>query len=487
MNQTSPGFRAADELSLRAARSAGEVMPGMQTRVLVALALVLGAIGFGVVSAVFRVLDGDVWARLAVGRMGQVPRVDDWAFTPTLPRWMDHEWGAGWIFYAVYARWGFRGLMVLKIGAALATVGAALAAARRNGSEWAVVLALAMPCAWAILPGFVPVVRSHVFTYVLFALTLWCLPHRAWWVPALMVPWVNVHAGFAVGLVAMAVHTLPVAHRRRVGLALGAALVATLVNPYGWRFWTYLVPAWLHRRPDISEWGRMPVDLTGPYGGFWVLAAIVGVAVAAGWRRRPDRDPVGLCLLALTALAAVWHRRHAPFFGIAALVYAGPWLQAAWPRWRLGWVTAGYATVALGVVAWLGPYARWEPVAPASFYPVEAVDYLERVGARGNIAVPFRWGSYVSWRLYPRMRVSMDGRYETVFPEATFEMNRDFFYRNGEDWDRLVRDYPVDYVLLERRTARVTAMDLLERGFVRVWEDGSASLWWRPATRPPGS
>ncbi|MDW8344369.1 MAG: hypothetical protein RMM51_07740, partial [Verrucomicrobiae bacterium] len=308
-----------------------------------------------------------------------------------------------------------------------------------------------------------------------------------WVVPVMMVPWVNMHGGFAVGLVALAVHLLPVAQRKPVGWALAAALGATLINPYGLRFWTYLVPAWLHRRADIPEWGRMPLEITGPYGGFWVLAALVAVVLVAGWRKASARDPVGLVMLAVTAVGAFWHRRHAPFFAIAALTYAGPWLQVAWGRLRLGWVAGAYAVVTAMVLGWLGPVATWEPVAPPTFYPVQAVDYLERVGARGNIAVPFRWGSYVSWRLYPKMRVSMDGRYETVFPESTFEMNRDFFYRNGPEWDRLVRRYRVDYVLVERRAARVTPLDLIERGFVQVWEDETATVWARSPTLPPGS
>lgn len=459
----------------------------MRERVLVGLTVALGAVSFALVLAVFRVLDGDVWARLAVGRMGQVPRVDDWAFTPKLPRWTDHEWGAGWIFYAVYERLGFRGLMLLKIAAALGTMAVAMAAARRRGVAWPVVLALALPCAWTLLPGFVPVVRSHVFTYLFFAVTLWCLPRWPWVVVLMMVPWVNLHGGFAVGLVALVVHMIPASHRKPVGVALAAALAVTLINPYGWRFWAYLIPAWLHRRPDIPEWRQMPLDLTGPYGGFWVLLLVTAAVVATGWKKLPARDPVGLTLMMLTAAAAWMHRRHAPFFAITALVYAGSWWQCAWPRWRLEWVTGAYAAVAGAVVGWLGPLATWEPVAPPTFYPVRAVDYLERIDARGNIAVPFRWGSYVSWRLYPQMRVSMDGRYETVFPESTFEMNRDFFYRNGPEWDRLVREHRVDYVLLERRAARVTPLDLLERGFVMVWEDETATVWARSPTPPPGS
>ena len=38
-----------------------------------------------------------------------------------------------------------------------------------------VVLLLLLPCALCLLPGYVVVIRSHAFTYLLFALTLLCL------------------------------------------------------------------------------------------------------------------------------------------------------------------------------------------------------------------------------------------------------------------------------------------------------------------------
>ncbi len=35
-------------------------------------------------------------------------------------------------------------------------------------------------------------------------------------------------------------------------------------------------------------------------------------------------------------------------------------------------------------------------------------------------SVPFNFGSYASWRLYPACRVAVDGRYETVYLDSTF-------------------------------------------------------------------
>ncbi len=90
--------------------------------------------------------------------------------------------------------------------------------------------------------------------------------------------------------------------------------------------------------------------------------------------------------------------------------------------------------------------------------------------------MPFRWGSYASWRLAPRIKVSMDGRYEETYPDATFEMNRAFFYKTGTGWDRLVRQYHVDFIILERQTTQLSPADLQERGYEVIRADDTSVL-----------
>ena len=450
---------------------------------------VVGLLTFGIVLAYHRIVDGDLWARLAAGAAflhnGHVLRHDVFAFTPTLPEWIDHEWGAGVIFFALLQWFGPTSLMLFKIGTAIAALAACLAAARVSGTRPSVVLLLAIPCAVAILPGFVPVVRSHALTYLFFAVALWCLEMMrdgrrlpALAVVALMLAWTNVHGGFVVGLVAIAVYAAWL--RTRAALAtLLAALAVTCVNPYGLSYWTYLVPAWLHPRADIGEWGRMPVWGFDPYFGFRLLFVVVVCAIALGWKRRTW---VGLTILALTAVAGCLHRRHAPFFGLAALVYIGPYID----RWRLRIeaVAAAYVVIAAAVAWRFLPNAAVEPAVPASFYPVRAVDVLEAANAEGNLAVPFRWGSYALWRLYPQIHVSIDGRYEETYPDATFEMNHAFFYREGSDWDRLLRNRHVDFIVVELRATRVTLDDLRARSFDLVWSDGASALLARSELAP---
>lgn len=455
----------------------------------VAISLFLGAFAFAIVLAYHHVIDGDLWARLAVGahvwKTGAVMRHDVFAFTPTLPQWIDHEWGAGVVFFTMLNLFGPASLMILKIGVALAALGMCIAAVRASGTTWRVVLFLAVPCALTVLPGYVPVVRSQVFTYLCFAVMLWLLEllrgGRSWpsiAIAGLMLVWANVHGGFIVGLVAIAVYAAWLKTRTALATLL-TALAVTCVNPYGLSYWTYLVPAWLHPRADIAEWGRMPLWGFDPYIGFRLLFVIVLGAMAGGWKRRTG---IGLTMLALTAVAGCLHRRHAPFFGLATLVYVGPYFGEK--RLRVEAIVAVYGVIAT-VVAWrFLPQATLEPAVPATFYPVRAVDILEDAHAEGNLAVPFRWGSYAAWRLAPEIKVSMDGRYEETYPDETFEMNHALFYRDGANWDELLRRYRVDFIIVDLRVTRLQPDDLLSHGYEAVWSDETAALLARRETTP---
>jgi hypothetical protein len=200
------------------------------------------------------------------------------------------------------------------------------------------------------------------------------------------------------------------------------------------------------------------------------------------WRRTEKKSRPGLALLALTA-ALAWHsRRHAPFFGVAALAFAGPFLQTALAdlaaclprRLRAAFKPALAATMLLGAVAIFVavdflPNASFVLLAPVGHDPVREADILSIAQAKGNLATPFGWGSYCSWRLYPRIKISMDGRYDSAFPESTFELNDDFYGKRGPDWDRLIRDYQVDYVILEFTQERLRPEDLLDHGYVLIW------------------
>lgn len=80
-------------------------------------------------------------------------------------------------------------------------------------------------------------------------------------------------------------------------------------------------------------------------------------------------------------------------------------------------------------------------------YPVAAVQALRRAGIHANLLVPLDWGEYVLWFLAPDVKVSLDGRFATVFPDQLVIDNFAVF-TGAVSWQRMIDDYPTDAALL---------------------------------------
>lgn len=462
-------------------------------RSLRALTLGLGVLSFTAVLAAYHITDGDLWAKLAIGAQvwlrGEVPEHDQFAFTPTLPTYVDHEWGSGLIFFSALKLFGPAGLMLLKLALAFGALFSAIGAARRLGTNWNALLILAIPAAACLIPGYGPVIRSHTFTYCLFGLTLFCLESiraekkfAAFLLPVVMLIWTNVHGGCVAGLGTIGVYTgIAMLQRKQFKTMLFSAIACfavTLINPHGAKFWTVLLPAVLHPRTHITEWQPLPLFGNDPFLAFRILFVAVVIIVALGWRRTEKRSWAGLAMLALTAFLGWRSRRHAPFFAVTTLAFVAPFLESVCaslveklrskikPSVALA---AVYGLLAIYVSTQFLPRASFEILSPVGHDPVREMDILSLAKAKGNLATPFGWGSYCAWRLYPDVKISMDGRYEAVFSESSFELNDNFYNKIGPNWDRLIKEYPVDYVLLEYHLDRLRPEDLLDRGYVLIW------------------
>jgi hypothetical protein len=455
-----------------------------QSRFLQGLIILLGVFALAVVLCFHNITDGDLWAKLAIGSWlwdtGEILRHDVFAFTPTLPKYIDHEWGAGVVFFTLLKWFGPSSLVLLRIVLAVALLGLAFIAAKRNQCDENVLLLLALPAGACLLTGYIPVVRSHAFTFFLFAAAVFCLEEwrrGAKWpaaiLPVIILLWANLHGGFVVGLGAIFVYAAAsVILRDRAPLAIimvAACAAVTLINPYGLDFWRYLIPALLHPRLRIQEWRPLPLLAWDDFWGFRLLFVLTLLALVVGWKRVEKKNWPGLIVLATMAFMGWRSRRHGPFLAAAALAYAGPYFEVLWRRrFNLLPVTGIiYASVAIWVAIRFLPDASIYPISPIGEDPVREVDILARAGARGKAATPFAWGSYVSWRLYPNVKISMDGRYETTYPESTFELNNAFYDHSG-DWFKLCRDFKVDYVILDLQSEQLRPEPLEKAGYVLI-------------------
>lgn len=465
------------------------------------LALALSATAF---------VDPDLWHEMALFRealaLGRLPLEDRFAYTPTVYPSIHHEWGTGAVLYSVAVTLGAPGIMALKYLLTAGTWGACFACARRRGASVAVILLLAPVAILVGVIGFTTI-RAQVFTLLLLAVMLCFLDadHRGgrrWmlaWLP-LFVLWLNLHAGFAVGAGLMAVYAAEQWLRgQRVGhlAALGAAMLALIaVNPYGLEYYAYLLRGLFMPRPLITEW--QPLASTDPrmFRVFAISLALVGYPLSVlGWRRMP-----GLLVLAVAAAFAARHTRHVSLYLVVWLCYMPGWV-AATPLAGLidltgmkhrRWVLAFSAVVAAVCGVQLVSAAPWRmrlPVALADerqglpVYPAGAVAYLKQAQFEGNLMVPFVPGGYVLWNLHPRVKVSIDGRYEVAYRPGVLEENVSL-YEARAGWQQTLVKYPTDAVLVPRWMPLAAALAGLD-GWQRVYRDNAFEVYARPGLALP--
>lgn len=406
-----------------------------------ALSLVLYAV---LLLFTFHEADEDLWGRMAAGRLtmseGRVPEKDVFAYVPTKPLWVDHEWLSGAVFYEIHRAWGGTGLLALRAALGVGAMALLLHAAR-GASPWT--LTLLSLAAWPLLAqGFNSVVRAQAFTFLFFALTLFVLERgkgRLALVP-LVALWANFHGGFVLGpllLLGYGFYRLA-----------AACLTASLLNPYGIEYWRYLGGALLMPRPEIVEWRS--ADLSG-IGDLQIQGALLLIVILV-WERRPR--PAHLVALGGAALASLLHVRFAPLLGMVIVVTLGSSWEAVFRKRRhalaVGAMVLALSLVAIGgAVAWLRRDLSLQMRVPADRYPVAAVERLK--DERGNLAVFFNWGEYALYHLYPGVLVSIDGRYETVYPEEVVQANWDFT-RGAPGSERFLDTYPADIALYPRDT-----------------------------------
>lgn len=453
--------------------------------------------------------DPDMYHGMALGRLvlerWEVPHGELFAYTPAVEVSVHHEWAYGVAMHLLVERTGAGGLLGLRYALAAGIAGLCVWTAVRRGAAWVSIVVVA-PIAIHLVGSGITTVRAQVFTLFMLAVLLRLLDvdraGKTWWI-LLWLPlhavWINLHAGFVVGLVLLGAHWLErVATERKVhwhliGTGLAAGAMVPLVNPYGWEYLPALLYGLTMDRSQITEW--RPVWTAGALNTFvfaFPLVLVVYALARRGWRELP-----GLLIVALTAYAAVRHQRHVTLFAVVLLAYVPSYLRGtplerildgAWrkrPTFVLG------AAVVLAVACIVGMRAPWRlHLAVTSDDPIKfplmpygPVGYLREIGFRGNVMPPFHAGAFVIYHLWPGVKVGTDGRYEVAYqPGVTEEIFA--MYRGAEGWRETLGKHPTDVLLVthDRPLAKLVAE---ETDWQLVYRDDDWGVYARPGLDLP--
>jgi hypothetical protein len=251
--------------------------------------------------------------------------------------------------------------------------------------------------------------------------------------PPLFTVWMNTHGGVIIGAALLAVWGAYYMAMERESRWMAAAvavasLAATLLNPYGFQLWRFLAETVRIGR-GIEEWRPIWMAQLGGWALPWAVATAL-VLGAAFSRSRPRIDRLAVMLV--LAYASARTMRLVPLFVVISLIYLVPSLKVlaatGWPAWTLqapSRVAAGLAIVPLLPILATVHGSAW--ASSRSCVPIRGhwvpdlvvATALRAESPSGRLVTSFAWGQYSIWHFGPSLRVSYDGRRETVYSSET--------------------------------------------------------------------
>lgn len=447
----------------------------------------------------------------AILSTASAPRVDTFSFTRGGTEWFAWEWLSDILLGGAHRIAGPPGIALLAaLAIALTAWGVARLSLSLGGNFFFTAAATVLLLGTTSIHW---LARPHVLSWLLALLFLSIAEHERrspgwalWGLPLAACLWANLHGSFLLGPAILFIYAigewLRIGRRQNSGLRFAAAclasLLATFINPYGWRLHEHVV-AYLNNdylMDRISEFRSFSFHASGAlYVELFLLVAVLGTLALVRQRA------FGPALLSLAMLhLSLYSARHLPSAAVLLLPLSVAALTReaqGWPRLRpmleyserlraidrKVWGVALIVLVLAGALGGLGVLAREGGVGfSAAKFPVRAVDFLEQERLKhdpaGRVFAKDQWGGYLIYRFAGRTKVFIDGRSD-FYGQAFLET-----YAQVADvkpgWDAVLKRYDVRFVMVPPDNALVSVL-LLSPDWKRVYADSIAAVFERVA------
>jgi hypothetical protein len=475
--------------------------------------------------------DADTGWHLRTGQWimqnGRVPRHDIFSYTKAGQPWFAWEWLWDLTFGWMHQNWGLAAVVLVSV-AVLGTVFALVYRLALWKSQNALV---AIAVTLAALAGSCIhwLARPHLMTWLLL-IVFYSLLERAqagktrslFWLPPLTVLWTNLHGGFVAGLMLVGayaagelvawaiepratVRAAALANLRRYAAVGVACVAASLINPYGYHLHVHIA----RYLTDSSMFSG--IQEFQSYGfqhptAKYVEMILLFAAIAAAWNVYRRRYAYAI-IVVIWAHAGVFSARHipllmilaAPIVAVCVTELAGLVSVAGVAEWvrrmvrgferlasdigeieRIGRIPliSAAALVSLFVLLRLGASDRFRAEFDAKRFPVGAVNAIPGPELASGVFTSDQWGDYLIYRLYPNVKVFIDGRSD--FYGSQFA-NQYLDSRDGKwNWAKVLDSYHVRTVLLPVDASLASTLKESVRWRVR-YDDHVAIVFQRAA------
>lgn len=491
--------------------------------------VVIGILAFSSQSALL-LRDSDIGWHIRTGEFilssHSVPRIDLFSYTRAGQPWFAWEWLFDALIAAIHHAAGLNGVVLFSALILGVTYALLFRFIFRHSGSFVVSLLLTL-LAFATAQVHM-LARPHIFSWLFTLLWVEALfrfengkKSALLLLPPLMVIWVNVHGGFILGLVLLALFGCShvwkyllspgAANRQRVAhlaMALAACIAVTFVNPYGYKLhlhvYQYLSTSFFLN--SIYEF-RSPNFHVDGYGYFELTILLSVVAVALARSRATVTElllllfaihaglyalrniPISAILIAL-ALGSLWSRANPsdagrrsipPFLrSIADAVRAVSENMGALEKQFRGHGLAIAVVVASAAISMNGGRVGAVQFFSAHFdettLPVRATEFIAAKGIHDHLFSPDLWSGYLIYRLYPATKLYFDDRHD-FYGQAFIEE-----YLKAIDgtfqWRQPLDRYQVRWVLISANSPLSTLLKESKEWHVE-YDDGLATVFSR--------
>lgn len=456
-----------------------------------------------------------------------ITRTDPFSSTMVGQTWYAWEWLYDVLIAVVHHVFGLNGVVFYSAAIIAATFVLALHVALRRGGNLAVTIFLLIIALGATAIHFLarPHIASWLFTVIWFDVldSSEQRPSRQiYWLPLLMLLWVNLHGGFVLGFMLLGAYLVAgavqffwgktreqsVAWLQRLSLVTLLSSAASFVNPYGYHLhvhvFRYLTDRFLMDR--ITEFAS-PDFHAVPQQCFAVLLLITILAVATA-RRKPSLAHILVLLLA--AYSGFYATRSLPTSSLLMVLIIAPMLSqtiasaaedsaiAEWLQGFFSWLHSfsarmsnmetqfrGHLWLFLIFVLGLWACANHGKIGSAQFlnayfdekrFPIESAEYIAAHQTHQPIFSLDYWGGYLIYRLYPETKVVLDDRHDLYGDQFFEDYLKVVWVQPG--WEKVLNERHVNWVLVPPNSSLANMLRITSAWTIEH-EDKTAVLFQR--------
>lgn len=428
--------------------------------------------------------DGDTLWHIKFGDLilerGELITRDIFSHTAAGTPWTSHEWLAEIVMAAVHRVAGLPGVVIFYFLIAALSFWILFTIARQCGAgEWLSIFAVSLALCLSLTHL---LARPHIFTWLFGLITLYLLLRGGlslFFLPLLMIPWTNLHGGFALGLVLQGLflagsvldRLLAAAPRpdwrtlwnehKTLCIVLLLSLAATGINPFGYRL--LLFPFEVSKGAFstlVSEWQAPSLQ------EFWYFRLYLLFLFSLLFLSSPRINWPNRLLLLFFVNASLTHIRHISLTGffLTPLV-----VQATRPhldRWswnrkqcpskthlHLSPVTGPAATLILGLFLISLSTLHWHPweklthiiIPLPDKFSSEVVEFIKKNPPDGKMFNHDEWGDYLIYAMNPPPELFLDGRLDMYGEKIAGDYAK--IVNLDREAEHLLEEYDIDLVL----------------------------------------